>query len=362
MKLKKHKCITMPQIITIAYAVVMAPLSPSSASAAGAATAPPVSLSGADWWIHDDPAGTGASSGLNSASIPAAGWIPARVPGNIQADVEAAHKLEPVWYGATDPALYEVARKDWWYRKDFIVPATEAGKRLTLIFDGVDERCEVWLNGQKLGGNAGMFRRFEFDVSGSVLPGETNRLAVWVARMPEELVPLLVNSDGPGEKDPFGPFGFMTGVNKTRERLKDLKTPGNFSYDWAFNVWTLGIWKDARLEITGPARIDWTRVETALADNFTAATVTATLEVDSLTEGPAQASFRLIGPTQTAPQTVNAVLNKGRNLVTAKLSVPQPALWWPNGQGAQPLYTVVAELRGGRRLAQRCTFHALRHP
>ncbi len=347
MKSKKHKFITMPQIITIAYAVVMAPLSPSSAPAAGAATAPPVSLSGADWWIHDDPAGTGASSGLNSASIPAAGWIPARVPGNIQADVEAAHKLQPVWYGATDPALYEVARKDWWYRKDFIVPATEAGKRLTLIFDGVDERCEVWLNGQKLGGNAGMFRRFEFDVSGSVLPGETNRLAVWVARMPEELVPLLVNSDGPGEKDPFGPFGFMTGVNKTRERLKDLKTPGNFSYDWAFNVWTLGIWKDARLEITGPARIDWTRVETALADDFTAATVTATLEVDSLTEGPAQASFRLIGPTQTAPQTVNAVLNKGRNLVTAKLSVPQPALWWPNGHGAQPLYTVVAELRGG---------------
>ena len=193
MKAKKIRFIELFRSGVPACIAVLAMFSAVSILAAGPESADIVSLSGADWWIHDAAAGPGATNGLSSASIPAAGWIPACVPGNIQADVEAAHKLPPVWYGATDPALYEVARKDWWYRKDFVVPATAGGKRLTLIFDGVDERCEVWLNGKRLGGNAGMFRRFECDVSGSFQPGATNRLAVWVARMPEELVPLLVN-------------------------------------------------------------------------------------------------------------------------------------------------------------------------
>ena len=161
--------------------------------------------------------------------------------------------------------LYDVARKDWWYRKDFTVPASYAGKRLTLVFDGVDERCQVWLNGRKIGANAGMFRRFQLDVSTIARPGETNRLAVRLARMPEELLPYLVNSDGPDI--PGQQYWFLNGLNKTRQLLKDLKTPGNFSYDWSTNVWTLGIWKNVRLESTGPVRIDWTRVRNDLADD-----------------------------------------------------------------------------------------------
>jgi len=94
-------------------------------------------------------------------------------------------------------------------------------------------------------------------------------------------------------------YGFMTGVNKTRERLKDLKTPGNFSYDWSYNVWTLGIWKDVRLETSGPTRIEWTRVESTLAKDYASATVKAVLEVDSAVEGPVQAVFKVTGPGAT---------------------------------------------------------------
>ena len=303
-----------------------------------------ISLSGSDWWIHDDPAGSGASNSFVAASVPANGWIKAQVPGNIQADVESAHLLQPIWYGATDTNLYEVARKDWWYRKDFFVPATYTEKRLTLVFDGVDERCEVWLNGQKIGANAGMFRRFEFDVTGIIQLGQTNHLAVWIARMPEELVPFLINSDGPGEKDPFGPFGFMTGVNKTRQRLKDLKTPGNFSYDWAFNVWTLGIWKNVHLEVTGPARIQWTRVETTVATNYDSANINATLEVDSLADLPVQATFLISGHGPAVSDKVDALLKKGHNVISAVIPIDRPSLWWPNGQGSQPLYTLQAQV------------------
>lgn len=327
-------------------------------------------LSGNDWWIHDDPNSAGASNGFYSASIPGPGWIQAQVPGNIQADVEAAHLVEPLWYGAANPNLYEVARKDWWYRKDFVVPATYAGSRITLVFDGVDEHCKVWLNGTLIGENGGMFRRILIDVSKVVVPGQTNRLAVQINRMPEELVPFLIDSDGPDSGGgPSEPHWFVYGINKTREVLKDLKAPGIWSYDWSANVWTLGIWRDVHLESTGPVRIEWTRVETTLDDDYTqavanpspqcagvvtvskgnnsfsSATVHATLEVDSLTDGPAQVSFRVHGKNVDVSKVIDANLTKGINFIKAELLIDRPALWWPNGQGDQPLYTLDAEIK-----------------
>ena len=53
-----------------------------------------------------------------------------------------------------------------------------------------------------------MFRRFGFDVAGIIKPGETNRLAVRIERIPPELVHILAASDGAmsggGENYPKG--------------------------------------------------------------------------------------------------------------------------------------------------------------
>ena len=157
-----------------------------------------LSLSGTDWRIHADPDGNGTERRLFEASASSAGWIPATVPGNIQADLEAAHLLTPLWYGLGDPRMHDAACKDWWYRKDVAVPAQFAGKRVTLVFDGVDHECEVFFNGQKVGGNAGMYKRFWCDVSEAVRPGQVNRLAVRIARMPEELRAAVLSADAPG--------------------------------------------------------------------------------------------------------------------------------------------------------------------
>lgn len=328
------------------------------------------SLAGSDWKLRADPQGRGAEETFFTADPATADWIRAKVPGNVQSDVEAAHLIKPLWYGPVNPAVYEIARKDWWYRKDFIVPASYAGQRLTLIFDGVDENCEVWLNGKPLGKNRGMFRRFAFDVSAAAVPGQTNRLAVLVRRMPENLVPFLIGSDGPESGGgPASPYWFIHGSNAMRQTLKDLKTTGTFSYDFAANVWALGIWKDVRIEATGPARIEWTRVETTLDDDtaqpiasptpqragtvtvsssnntFARAMVHATLEISSTSGGPARANFRVRGPNADVTRTVEFTLTPGANLVSAEIPLDHPALWWPHTHGNQPLYTLEAELR-----------------
>ena len=326
-----------------------------------------ISLSGSDWYLHADTAG--GAEGLQAADVPAPGWIPASVPGNIQSDLEAAHKLKPLWYGAGDPRLHDAAQNDWWYRLDFAAPAVWAGKRLKLVFDGVDYSCDVWLNGQHLGANAGMFRRFGFDVAGIVKPGASNRLAIKIDQIPPELVHILTASDGAmsggGANYPqeWGPDFFVVGINQTRQLLKDLKSPTNFGWDWGVNVYTLGIWQDARLESSGDARIEWLQVQTDLQDDQRWATVKANLEIDCMSAMSVAAEIRIEGTGQTLKSSVYAALEPGENRVELELQLRDPALWWPNGQGAQPLYTLEARVlnaESGELLHERSTRFGVR--
>ena len=328
-----------------------------------------LSLSGSDWYIGEDAARNGEAEGLHSAEAPAPGWIPATVPGNIQADLERAHQLKPLWYGAGDPRLAEVAKKDWWYRRDFVAPAAWAGAGLKLVFDGVDYACDVWLNGQHLGANAGMFRRFGYDVAGIIKPGETNRLAVRIERIPPELAHILSASDGAmsggGENYPkeWGPDFFVNGINQTRQLLKDLKSPTNYGWDWGVNVYTLGIWQDLRLEASGDARIEWLQVKTELSGDQRGAAVKVTLEIDSLRAMDGLAVVRIDGCGEAQETEKLAALRQGDNSVELEIALDEPALWWPNGQGDQPLYSLEARLldaESGELLDTRSTRFAVR--
>ncbi|MBB3067894.1 beta-mannosidase [Paenibacillus baekrokdamisoli] len=300
-----------------------------------------LSLNGEDWKIR-------CENEAGDESFPFPGqdggeWISATVPGNIQADLERARKLKPLWYGEGDPRLLEVARQDWWYRKDFDAPVSMTGKRIKLYLDGVDYACEVWLNGSRLGTHEGMFQRFDFDVTDVVRTGERNRLEVKISRMPEEILPYLIGSDGKMSGDGT-PYFFVEANNKTRQVLKGLKSPANFSYDWGTNIWTLGIWKDVRLEASGPAKVEWVQVQTRLSEQYRKATVVVRLEVDSTENAEVAAIFHVSGNGISLSADIKAQLKKGSNMVEGRIELPDPELWWPNGYGDQPLYVLTSEL------------------
>jgi beta-galactosidase len=68
-----------------------------------------------------------------------------------------------------------------WYRKQFLLPAGTSGKRVTLQFDGVYQRSEVWINGKSKGMRPNGFISFTYDVTAYLsAPGTANHLAVRV--------------------------------------------------------------------------------------------------------------------------------------------------------------------------------------
>ena len=67
-----------------------------------------------------------------------------------------------------------------WYRKRFSLPATAAGRRIFVEFDGVMANSQVWINGQRVGGRPSGYVSFQCELTGRVETGDdqTNILAV----------------------------------------------------------------------------------------------------------------------------------------------------------------------------------------
>lgn len=98
------------------------------------------------------------------------GWLPLTLPHNW----EAGEGLT----GRRHANLHGVA----WYRRALAIPATAAGRRVQLFFEGAGSYAEVWVNGRKAGQHAGGLTCFNVDITDHVAPGSTgNVLAVRVA-------------------------------------------------------------------------------------------------------------------------------------------------------------------------------------
>ncbi|MGE5527824.1 MAG: glycoside hydrolase family 2 TIM barrel-domain containing protein [Patescibacteria group bacterium] len=65
------------------------------------------------------------------------------------------------------------------YRRSFIIPEAWRGRRVFLVFEGVDSAFHAWLNGSPLGYSQGSHLPAEFDLTPLLRPGE-NLLAVQV--------------------------------------------------------------------------------------------------------------------------------------------------------------------------------------
>ena len=67
-----------------------------------------------------------------------------------------------------------------WYRRSFDLPASDAGKRIVVDFDGVFRHAVVMLNGHYIGENFSGYAPFSFDLTDFANIGNKNVLAVRV--------------------------------------------------------------------------------------------------------------------------------------------------------------------------------------
>src|SRR5215813_8805859 len=199
----------------------------------------------------------------------------------------------------------------WWWRNEFMVPASFAKKNISIRFPGINYRANVWFNGQKIGDAkeiAGTYRIFEFDLTKLAKPGAKNVIALEIS--------------APGKED----LG-ITWVDWN-------PTPADKN---------LGIWKTVTLGAHGPVVIRNPFVKTQLNADLTAAelTVSADLRNDSRAATKGTLVAEIDGRVMKIPVKLSAGETKAVRLEPeqfAALRLPQPKLWWPYTVGTPYLY------------------------
>jgi exo-1,4-beta-D-glucosaminidase len=213
-------------------------------------------------------------------------------------------------------------RDPWWYRIAFDVPAAYAGQRLTLCFDGINYRANLWLNGRKIADAkdvVGMFRRFRFDVTDTLKPGQKNYLAV-------EII-------GPaqGEEKPY--------------RTKQIEaTTGWDDHNPQPPDANMGIWENVYLKATGPVAVCNPYVLPDLEiPSLAKAALTVSAQLVNLTDQPVQTELQ--GKIEDIRFAKRVSLEPKQSLWVEfapkdypQLVVAKPRVWWPNPMGPQELY------------------------
>ncbi len=209
-------------------------------------------------------------------------------------------------------------RVSWWYRAEFDLPDTLAGRALSLHFDGINYRANIWVNGRHIA-NArevvGVFRRYEFDVSPLLHVGGRNAVAVEV----------------------FGP------------------EPHDLSIMWV--DWNptppdknMGLWGDVYLTDSGPVALRHPYVTSKLdLPSLDTAHLTVSAEVWNTTDKAIKATLR--GAIESIRLSKDVSLAPGEHTTVTfssndvrELNVAQPRIWWPYRMGAQPLYTLALDV------------------
>ncbi|MCF5930538.1 beta-galactosidase, partial [Xanthomonas perforans] len=88
-------------------------------------------------------------------------------------DPAAAHGYKPL--GTSFPQ-----NSVGWYRRTLQIPASDLGKRISLVFDGVFRECIVFCNGHIVGRHASGYCGFEVDLSEVLDYGKPNIIAIRV--------------------------------------------------------------------------------------------------------------------------------------------------------------------------------------
>ncbi len=273
-----------------------------------------------------------AEPGFHADTSP---WMAATVPGTVLTTMIDRGIYPDPYYGLNNLTIPESLNKqDYWYRSEFTGPKVPQGENLTLLFEGINYKAEVWLNGHELGIVKGAFIRGSFDVTGILKPGEPNALAVRISPPPHPGIPQEQSiKGGPGENG-----GAMVIDGPTF-----VATEG---WDWipAIRDRDSGIWQPVRLIATGAVRIGDPLVVTTLPlPDISSARVNITVPLKNLsaaaTAGTLSASFEgglSIRKQITVPPGDTEIELTPEEF--ASLNVQHPRLWWPNGYGKPELY------------------------
>lgn len=274
----------------------------------------PLNLAG-EWSLSDDSGDYTCAINLPTDGISAlhqAGLIP-----------------DPYW-GRNEYDLRWIAERDWVATRAFELTDTD----VDLVLSGVDTIVEIVVNGTIVTTCDNAFRTFRVNLAQAAQIG-ANTIRV-----------IFKNSIAHAAKlqdaQPFY-LPYQEGNNPIPNVNLLRKPQCDYGWDWNIALAPFGIYGDMRIEPSTTPRIDHVTVDQRHQDGAVDLTVNVAVRNDD-----GQVTATIDG------QTVSAKVVHG--LCTLCVRIADPKIWWPAGQGDQPLYDLevtVADAKTTRRIGLR---------
>lgn len=262
-------------------------------------------------------------------------WIPASVPGGVHYDLYRAGLIEHPYRDLNSLHCEWVERRWWIYRTTLIRP-NAAGRNIELYFHGLDYEVEVYVDDRRLATHRGMFLPLALDLTALFAERERLELRLLFRGAPDEMGQIGRTSETFTQKSRFG-----------------------YKWDFSTRLVNIGVWDDVQLRVHD----DWSFDEIAVHTDLDGTDGIVGLAVHSLRRAiPAE--------TATAPRLIVTLHDPdGREVArehlsaatdsatpfAARLRVPSPRLWFPNGYGSQPLYRLQLQLVAADRVVDERT-------
>ena len=253
-------------------------------------------------------------------------FVEASVPGSVLSALLVQHRTQDPFFGTNEEEAREIFRSDFFFRREFeIMPQLYEQERIRLCCKGIDTVSRIYINDMYIGATDNMHRTYNFEVKQYLRPG-INSIMV------EILSPLAyIESRRPsmGKEIDYTPMGCLPGNQYLR------KAHCMFGWDWGAQIPDCGIWRSIDLIGYSLIRID----DVLILQHHEKKKVT--LEIRVRAELIRAAHYIIQAELVTPDGKISAITETmTSNEVVLTMEIENPKLWWPNGFGEHPLYTI----------------------
>ncbi len=254
-------------------------------------------------------------------------WLEAQVPGCVHTDLHDNNLIPDPFYGTNEKELQWISDENWEYKKIIDVDNEFLSREVQLLrFYGLDTYARVFINGSLLTASNNMFHPWDVDVKGIFKLGR-NEILVFFDSPIKKVLPKMnkMTYELPADNDQ---------IKKTSPHTR--KAPYHYGWDWGPSYATCGIWQNVKIIaydsfIINDVYIDQKEIQPDIAKIKISVTITS--EVESSLE------LLIVEPKSKINISKSVKLRKGKNSFYRVIEIISPRLWWPNGHGAQNMYT-----------------------
>ena len=257
-------------------------------------------------------------------------YMPATVPGSVYLDLLANKQMEDPFYRDNEDKAFALMEHDYEYKTEFSVSQKILNMdKILLRCEGLDTITDIIFNNVPIAHTNNMHRIWEFIIAKDIVKKDKNELKIIFHSPINYITEANKNNHTDGNRETLDGFHYLRKAHYT------------LGWDWGPRLPDAGIWRDISLVGIRMARINDAYIIQKHKKGSVELDISVEIEDVLGTYHESEYSWKL---AITDPQGKLVEFDEA----SKRIIIENPQLWWPNGFGKQPLYTVSLTLLSPR--------------